>query len=101
MTESATSASATRPPLGLGRRSVTVPTRLGVQEGGNGSSDTTTDATGAETLFVHPAAKVVSFSAGKLGHAGKSPRVEAGTLPYKSRGELVISLGMLIFSALW
>ena len=88
MTEPTSLSSPTRQP---GRRAVTVPTRLQTP---NEQADM--DAKGAETLFAHQAAKVVSFSASKLGGPGtsKTSRPEAGTLPWTSRGELLISLGM-------
>jgi len=73
------------------RRAVTLPTRIQTS-----SEQADMDAKGAETLFAHQAAKVVSFSASKLGGPGtsKTSRPEAGTLPWTSRGELLISLGM-------
>jgi len=92
MTEPTSLSSPTRQP---GRRAVTVPTRI---HSSNDQADM--DAKGAETLFAHQAAKVVSFSASKLGGpvTSKTSRPEAGTLPWTSRGELLISLGTCTYS---
>jgi len=76
-------------PTTTSRRSFTLPSRLQTTTGAE-SSDT--DATGAETLFAHSGAKVVSFSASKIIGLGQGKQ-DANPLPWASRSERVISLG--------
>jgi len=82
------------------RRSVTDPTRLQRAPSLNKGDTTTPLEDKAETLYVHPAVKVVSFAAspgpGKaLANAGRwhSQNTE-GTLPWASRSERVMAVGM-------
>lgn len=75
-------------PTTTSRRSFTLPSRLQTTAG----ESSETDATGAETLFAHSAARVVSFSASKILGLGQGKQ-DASPLPWASRSERVISLG--------
>jgi len=81
------------------RRSITVPTRLQRAPSARLDLSPATEDK-AETLYVHPAAKVVSFAAAS--NSVRSPSsVEKrqaqnaeGTLPWASRSERVVAVGM-------
>jgi len=83
----ATMTEPTRPST-TSRRSFTLPSRLPT----TGGEHPETDATGAETLFAHSAARVVSFSASKIVGPAQDKQ-DASPLPWASRSERVISLG--------